>query len=166
MFDPNEFTVNSDGYLEITMHNKDHDVSGVAIVDTRHYDTVIKHKWALSCGYAVCKVNGKNVYLHRMIAGFPDNMVVDHINHNTLDNRECNLRTCTHQENLCNHSGSSRNKSGIKGVSWDKRAKRWKMQIRYNGKTISKSFLDINDAATARREAEIKYYGVFGHNVI
>ncbi|MCQ2574535.1 MAG: HNH endonuclease [Alphaproteobacteria bacterium] len=43
-----------------------------------------------------------NTRLHRIITGCPDNMVVDHINHNTLDNRRCNLRVVTNRVNAQN----------------------------------------------------------------
>lgn len=41
-------------------------------------------------------------YLHRIITDAKKGQVVDHINHNTLDNRKCNLRICTASENSLN----------------------------------------------------------------
>lgn len=50
------------------------------------------------------KENGKHkvVYLHRIIKGSPKGLSIDHINHNTLDNRECNLRAITTEKNCQN----------------------------------------------------------------
>lgn len=41
----------------------------------------------------------KVIYLHRYLMGFPENKVVDHINHDTLDNRESNLRVVSNDIN-------------------------------------------------------------------
>jgi hypothetical protein len=48
--------------------------------------------------------SGKQVaiLMHRLITKAPPGMVVDHINHDGLDNRRCNLQVCTHQENMWN----------------------------------------------------------------
>lgn len=47
-------------------------------------------------------VNSDRKYLHRLIIGAEKGQVVDHINHNTLDNRKYNLRICTQSENKLN----------------------------------------------------------------
>ncbi len=59
-----------------------------------------------------------NVYLHRLVANAPQGMQVDHINHDTLDNRKTNLRVVTKAENEQNRKGAEvRNKLGIRNVS-------------------------------------------------
>lgn len=56
--------------------------------------------------------------IHRHILNPPKNKQVDHINHNTLDNRKCNLRLVTRSENQQNKNGAlSNSKTGIRGVS-------------------------------------------------
>lgn len=92
-------------------------------IDTEDLDRVINvgswhvthdTRWKNS-GYYMCnRPRGeKCIKMHRFIMNCPDDRVVDHINHNTLDNRKCNLRVCTQFENNQNQRN---NKSGIPGV--------------------------------------------------
>lgn len=55
-----------------------------------------------------------------------------------------------------------RNKSGVKGVCWDKNRKKWIAQIRFQGKNYSLGrYNKIEDAAAARKEAEEHLFGPF-----
>lgn len=72
-----------------------------AIVDDDDYDRVSKYKWHYSNGYAVTNFGYR---MHRLIMLPPHDLVIDHINHNRLDNRRENLRVCTQLENSRNRS--------------------------------------------------------------
>jgi len=90
--------------------------------------------------------------------------VVDHINHNGLDNRKANLRPATRAQNNYNklivkHKESS---SKYKGVTWKKENKKWLAQINFKGDYIFLGyFKDERKAAKAYDEAAKKYYSEF-----
>ena len=96
----------------------------VALVDDRDYGYLMQWKWYAHKSYDAfyvrrnIPVNGKekDKRMHRIIMCVPKGMFVDHINHNTLDNRRENLRICTQSQNSHNAVLSTRNSSGYKGV--------------------------------------------------
>lgn len=118
-------------------------------------------KWSFcdnGAGYAVACINGKKTYLHQLIIGKREGMVIDHINGDKLDNRNSNLRHISQRENTLNTKLSKNNTSGHKGVIFDKRIKKWCARISPFGKSIHLgSFTDIKDALMARHQAEIVY---------
>jgi hypothetical protein len=59
----------------------------------------------------------KALDIHREIMNAKKGECVDHINHDTLDNRKENLRICTHQQNMCNKAKLSNTSNLYKGVS-------------------------------------------------
>lgn len=109
-------------------------------------------------------VNGKHVdiYLHRIIANAPEGLVVDHINGDGLDNRKCNLRVCTHAQNLANQKNQKRGRSKYKGVVWRANANKWGAKIMVEGKYIWLGYHSLESAAAqAYNEAATKYLGMF-----
>lgn len=137
------------------------------IIDSEDINIVKLSTWSLSNGRHTqyCKSNELGP-LHRVILGITDSsIVVDHINHNGLDNRKCNLRTCTNQENICNCEIPKNNKSGCKGVYWAKDKQKWTVQVTINNKTKYIGRYDnLEDAIKARQEASDKYYGEFAND--
>lgn len=87
---------------------------------------------------------------------------IDHINRVRDDNRESNLRLVSPHENGCNQSIRSDNKSGCKGVNWDKVNKKWRVEINAkNTRLRIGRFSDLELASLIAEEAREKYHGVF-----
>ena len=129
----------------------------VTIVSEDDYKYLSQYSWYFKPkkgnvgGYAKCDCfNEKRVYMHRVINKTPDGLFTDHINGNGLDNRRCNLRSCTNRQNLWGTGKSADNTSGYKGVTWDKEKRKWLAQIRTNYKyKFLGYFDDKKDAAKA-----------------
>lgn len=87
---------------------------------------------------------------------------VDHINNNGLDNRRSNLRLSTIAQNQHNAKISSANSSGYKGVSFDRKDRKWAANITKNCKLLSLGrFTSIVDAALAYDKAAVRLRGEF-----
>lgn len=115
-------------------------------------------------GYIAIGVDGKRYMAHRLawlyMEGYiPDSSVgLDHIDRVKNNNKFNNLRMVSQSCNLKNASLSSKNTSGIKGVSWSKSKGKWESYIKVNYKRKYLGRYDeLIDAAKARWEAEKKY---------
>jgi len=111
-------------------------------------------------------INGKKTTtkLHRdiMRCTVGDGLEVDHRYGDTLDNRKENLRFSTHAENMRNQKTPKNNTSGVKGVGWYKRTKKWRARIWINGRQHTLSYhSDIEDARKAYAKASVEYHGEF-----
>jgi hypothetical protein len=135
-------------------------------VDDAAYSNLSKYTWrviktsARTPEYAVTKIDGKLVYMHRMILG-DGKYVADHINGNGLDNRASNLRKVTPQQNATN---SKKKKCGttskFKGVGWVKKDSAYQARIRTpNGRISLGYFKNELDAALAYNAKAYELYG-------
>lgn len=95
--------------------------------------------------------------IHRYLLNVSDpNIVVDHINHNTLDNRKSNLRLATKSDNSINSKISTTNNTGFKNISLcDRVNQKWFTQFNYKGKKITKRFNNFLQAYTYLRNSEV-----------
>lgn len=89
-----------------------------------------------------------NVRLHRWLTDATEGMQVDHFNNKTLDNTDDNLRIVTQGDNLQNPRGAYKNsKSGIRGVTWHERDRKWTAQYQLNRKIKHLGYFDSAEEA-------------------
>lgn len=136
-----------------------------AIVDDEDFDFLSKYKWqsfaAKKTFYATAHINGKTVYMHRMIMGVLNTKkIIDHIDHDGLNNCRYNLRAATYSQNNMNtlHRRRKNPTSKYKGVHWDSITKKWRAGIMH--RKIGR-FVNEVDAAIAYNERAFELFGEF-----
>lgn len=130
------------------------------LVDDADYDELSRYNWRVTTwGYAVAKIRGDAVVMHRLLTNAPKGMDVDHINHNKLDNRRSNLRLATRSENLRNRHKIANKTSQFKGVSFCNNRMKWQVVISIpNGQCkFLGYFEDEIEAALAWDAAALQY---------
>lgn len=109
------------------------------------------------------KQRSTTVKLHRLIMNAQPWYQVDHINHNTLDNRKSNLRIATPNENYHNrYASNSNNTSGYRNVTLVQN--RWVIQMQVEGKNTRLKSYPKDQLEEAGAYAELmrgQYYGEF-----
>lgn len=143
------------------------------LVDDEDYERLSALTWRIDSGtgYVVRTTDRDPVtrkksteHMHRVIFGLSkgDGVQVDHWNHNRSDNRKNNLRVCTQFQNQRNIRTQKNNTSGFKGVTFDRRTRRWIAQI-----TVDRTlhflgrFTSPELAHAAYRDAATKMHGEF-----
>lgn len=101
---PNQI-IEKEQYAEIIIRSMKYGTKHI-VIDLEDAEKCKNYKWFLSFDEILnsfyVKTSKYPYSLHRVIMDCPKGFVVDHINHNTLDNRKENLRICTHAENMKN----------------------------------------------------------------
>lgn len=147
-----------------------------SLIDDDDWELVSKYKWHALCKegrwYARTKlrINGKwiGLEMQKLIMGVPigspRNDLVDHRDGDGLNNRKENLRRCTKSQNMMNRGRQANNKTGFKGVFWDKREQRFAAKICTDKKTVFLGqFKDVEQAACAYNIAALKHHGEFSY---
>jgi hypothetical protein len=117
-----------------------------AQVDNQDVDLIGKHRWSLhNRGYAITGGGNTKVLMHRMVLGLASGSgsgrgsgasrpQADHINGDKLDNRRCNLRVVSNQQNHQNRQ-KVLGRSQYRGVYFNKSQGRWFARAKAGGKT-------------------------------
>lgn len=117
-------------------------------------------------GYVAVEVLRHYYYVHRiawlLMTGSWPLHEIDHANGISTDNRWCNLRAATRNQNNHNRRLGRNNRCGFKGVWWQKRRKKWYAKIEMGGTCRHLgSFDNAQDAARAYQDAATRVFGEF-----
>ena len=144
--------------LEVLIDNED--VEKVKNIGSWHgiYDKTLKIP-----NYYICHrpTNNSCIKLHRYITNCPKNKVIDHINHNTLDNRKENLKICSQFENQQNLRSKTTEQTGVffrSRVQNGILREFWVGNISKNCKRYSKEFKTKDEAIEWRQKMEKLLY--------
>jgi hypothetical protein len=145
----------------------------VALVSPEDFDHLSNFnwqaRWSKACNtfYAqrvTSVTEGRYCFMmHRQILNLTkgNRSQADHINHNGLDNRRCNLRIVTVSQNNI-HRRTRVGSSGYRGVCWHKLNNRWVSSIKCGGKQIHLGyFLTAKEASQAYEEAASRLHGEY-----
>jgi hypothetical protein len=117
-------------------------------------------------GYVRVRVCGIKYQAHRLVwllvnGQFPA-AETDHINGIPSDNRPCNLRKASTAENQRNTPLQKNNTSGFKGVSFNKRDRKYLGQLTVNRKIVHIGYFNTADEANAAViDARVRLHGKF-----
>lgn len=163
----NEYVIQGDiTYINIQYKDTFYQV----IIDTNMYEYISTFHWRLSLKknkfYAVSgqAKNGTQIYMHDICNKTPlvfKGYETDHINGNSLDNRRCNLRVISRQENIDNTKVKCTSKLQIRGVSYDSFHNTYNVDFCFHGnRFFVKPWNNIESAVYCRYCFE-KYFNLF-----
>lgn len=124
------------------------------LFDVEDYDKVKGYCWYIDSN-GFLRTTNKTITMHRLLTDCPKGLYVDHINHNRQDNRKCNIRVCTGQQNVRNRK--------VNGVTFD--GFKYIARICIDGdQRVLGRFNTYEEAKAIRREAELQYFGEYAYN--
>lgn len=120
-------------------------------------------------GYFRTGLKGKTYYNHRLVYALYYNLelnqvpkMLDHIDRNKTNNNPDNLRPATNSQNQVNTGKSKRNTSGVRGVCFHKRHKKWISSIAFQGKLYFLGYYTSKkEAYEIYQDAAYLYFGEF-----
>lgn len=105
---------------------------------------------------------GAHRIIFKMMTGLEPPAFVDHHDGDELNLRWENLRPATNGQNIQNSKLRKDNKSGVKGVCWDRGRGKWLAVIGANKRYVKVGRFDsVKEAAAAIEKARLELHGEF-----
>lgn len=144
----------------------------IALVDDEDWELVRGWNWYVAKKADNCHVRANYqedgvqhyVIMHRLIMGVSKGQLIDHVNHNQLDNRRENLRLCTFGQNRMNTKVHVNSKTGVRNVYFDKTVGGFKAQVKSNGVKYQKRFPSIEEASAWAIAKRKELHGEFAYS--
>lgn len=142
-----------------------HSEGRTALVDDTNVHLVENYTWWVkkhrNSMYAVTDIDGKRVYMHRLILCAQKGSVVDHIDGNGLNNTVDNIRIISSKDNVRHRVHKNKNNSSLyRGVIFKKG--KWLARIGVDYKTLYLgSFYSPMEAAKAYDTAALFHFGEY-----
>jgi AP2 domain. len=136
------------------------------LIDDDDYERVNQYHWHYqgmgdSGTTRIITIINKTIYnLPNFILELQSDIIIDHKDRNRLNNQKENLRPCTKIQNGANRGLNANNKSGYKGVSWNKRDNCYQVMIKNYGKKIY--ITNTKDPIVAAKAYDTKAIELFG----
>lgn len=168
--DLNEFRWIDKNTIEFDVYYQDNTYCDSFIIDAEDLKKIQFKKWRKDSNNRIitgnCTENNPRRELSHVIMNIAveDNkdIVVDHTNGNTKDNRKSNLRICSQGENLLNRHFMTNNKSGFIGVYYSNSKKRYVAEIKRNKiKCYLGQFEKLEEAVYVRYISELLVFKEF-----
>jgi hypothetical protein len=145
----------------------------VALVSDHRFEELNQYKWhawwseQTQSYYARRNVklpdgSVRVIGMHRQIMGDPTGKIVDHINHDTLNNTDENLRAVTRAESMWNTRAHRDGRLGMKNITTFPNG-RYGVQIMAKGERHQRSFRDLAEAIAYRDCMRDKLHGRFSY---
>lgn len=137
-----------------------------AIVNDDDFLFLSSFKWHANYSrgsfYAMARIGGKDVMMHRLIMEAQSHQMVDHRNGDPLDNRRENLRFCSMSQNQANSKVRLDSSTGFKGVNFRKDSGKFRVRLQFKNNRLNIGAFDsLGAAKLAYAEAAKKYFGEF-----
>jgi HNH endonuclease/AP2 domain len=117
-------------------------------------------------GYRQISIDGRVILAHRLawllVHGEWPAQLIDHRDCDRSNNKMVNLREANHRQNGGNKSLQSNNTSGIKGVHFHKKRKKWQVNVSRDNKGLHGGYFDSKEeAASAYQRIALEQFGEF-----
>ena len=132
-----------------------------AIIDNEDFTKISKWKWHYKNNGYLMSSSTPQILMHRLVMEAKKGQIIDHINGDKFDNRKTNLRFVTNQQNGMNRGVQKNNKLGIKGVSFDGKKFRARLQIKHKNVILGR-FKTKEEASSVYQNAVKEFLSSLG----